>query len=686
MSRFPRRTLVLAALATSASTGVGAFVLDGQIANPPGNLQPSGEPSIVLGGLKGVGNARVPWIAQSAANPGGGARQIFTVVSKNGVYTQEGDSLNFNPEVDADHPDIDFAGAGNKVPWSSWEEKAGGVDQIFASRFLPNGDLSNGVWEINGALRTGAGGSQRGPSLNVNVDKAATESRVAGGTLTAGGDPVPWVTWKEEAALAGLGEQIFVTKGLKDATPGAGQRGSFSWHLQGPDRGPVGLGPTLNIERERDGVHPDIAFTGPSNTVPWVVWYEEDPAGTAPANAKTQKVFAAKFIVDPTLGDRTGKWVPVGNQPGCGFAGGNENPIACALNVDVTKDAENPNVSAGALDPAKPASPWVAWKEVSGGYDRIFVSRLAGETFQLFRGPNADGSLNADPNQEANEPDLHFEANVLTVVWKEKVGTKFHTFSRTFTPGPGGQGGAWSAATDLHIDASRESGNPGIGSFGGSPFAVWAEGSGDPTRGAIVLKHDTAVPQLSTDPASAISKTEATVAGSLTGTPGVYASSIEFGPTVAYGQAVASGDIVNAAGTSGGRITGKITGLGPNSVIHFRTQVATALGVVTGPDQAFTTAGDGAPGASGIPPVPVAPRVTARPVVKRVQVTFKLSRKWKVKIRVHKGTLRGPVVSTVTAKFPKGRSTTLVAVPGSGRFVVEITPRAGKTIFRTVRV
>ena len=356
------------------------------------------------------------------------------------------------------------------------------------------------------------------------------------------------------------------------------------------------------------------------------------------------------------------------------------------MNVDITKDAENPNVTAGSFDPAKPASPWVAWKEVSAGHDRIFVSRLVGDTFQLFRGPNADGSLNADPNQEANEPDLHFEANVLTVVWKEKVGGRFHTFSRTYTPGPAGQPGAWSAASDLHVDVTHESGNPGIGSFGGSPFAVWAEGAGDPTRGSIILKHDTANPTLSTDAASAISTTGASVSGTLAGTPGVFASSVEFGPTTAYGQTLPTGDVVNAAGTAGARISGTIAGLGPNSVVHFRTRVATALGTVTGPDQAFTTAGDGAPGATGIPPLPARPVVTARPAVRRVKVAFTLARKWKVKIRVHRGNLRGPVVSTTTAKFPKGRSTTLLRIPGTGRFVVEITPRAGKTIVRTIKV
>ena len=270
-------------------------------------------------------------------------------------------------------------------------------------------------------------------------------------------------------------------------------------------------------------------------------------------------------------------------------------------------------------------------------------------------------------------------------VWKEKVGASFHTFTRRFTPGANGQGGSWSAAADLHVDASHESGNPGVGSFGGTPFAVWAEGAGDPTRGTIILKHDPAQTTLTTDTATAIAATGASVSGLLTGSPGVYASGVEFGATTAYGQLLPTGDVVNAAGTPGVRIAGSISGLAPNSVVHFRTRAATALGVVTGPDQAFTTAGDGAPGAVGIPPVAAAPAARAKPALHRIQISFQLSRKWKIKIRVHHGTLRGPVVAKLNAKFPKGSSHTALRVAGKGRFIVEITPRAGTRVVRTVR-
>ena len=42
----------------------------------------------------------------------------------------------------------------------------------------------------------------------------------------------------------------------------------------------------------RDGVEPDMAFTGASDTVPWVVWYEQNPS-TVGLNGN-ELVFAAK--------------------------------------------------------------------------------------------------------------------------------------------------------------------------------------------------------------------------------------------------------------------------------------------------------------------------------------------------------------------------------------------------------
>ena len=43
-----------------------------------------------------------------------------------------------------------------------------------------------------------------------------------------------------------------------------------------PARGHGGGDPSLNVDPTRNGVEPDIAFTGANDGVPWVVWYEKD--------------------------------------------------------------------------------------------------------------------------------------------------------------------------------------------------------------------------------------------------------------------------------------------------------------------------------------------------------------------------------------------------------------------------
>ena len=66
------------------------------------------------------------------------SQQIFVRAFKNGQWVTQGRSLNIDPDVEAEAPSIDFAGAGRTVPWDSWYEPnaaLGGEKQIFASRF-----------------------------------------------------------------------------------------------------------------------------------------------------------------------------------------------------------------------------------------------------------------------------------------------------------------------------------------------------------------------------------------------------------------------------------------------------------------------------------------------------------------------------------------------------------------------
>jgi len=140
------------------------------------------------------------------------------------------------------------------------------------------------------------------------------------------------VTWEENDGVPDddtTRRQIFVAKALKQAladTPcppgtkpaGGNNLNGFCWQQVGLERlnpnEPTSLAtgdPTLNIDPTRSGVEPDIAFTGPNDTVAWVVWYEEDPTGIDGLR-NNDMVFAARIVADATA-DGGFHWRAVGN-------------------------------------------------------------------------------------------------------------------------------------------------------------------------------------------------------------------------------------------------------------------------------------------------------------------------------------------------------------------------------------
>ncbi|MGH2938989.1 MAG: hypothetical protein ACRDPE_12815 [Solirubrobacterales bacterium] len=261
----------------------------------------------VVGGSLVAGGKNVPWGVFRQLTSG--KDQVFSRSFANGAWTTRGagtvggrssaapifsGSLNFDQNQDGEAPAIDFAGAGRTVPWATWYEQTTGTgfgaNNIFAGRF----DQVQNKWIFAGQSRgTGGVGTAPVPSLNLHTNRAAENPSVAGGTTTAGGNPGPWVTWQEEGNSApGTGkDQIFVVKpigpgtvecpaGTKPAPAATTPVGGFCWQQVGTER--LGEGPSLNVDRGREGVEPDIAFTGNGDTVPWVVWYEEGPVGDVP--------------------------------------------------------------------------------------------------------------------------------------------------------------------------------------------------------------------------------------------------------------------------------------------------------------------------------------------------------------------------------------------------------------------
>jgi hypothetical protein len=449
--RVARRAVMLATVGVLAATAAAAADLLGLPANgqqvnndPAAGIQPSqnaGASDIAGGSLTGA--ARVPWAAFEQQS--GSSQQIFVRAFKNGAWVTQGASLNISPSSVAEAPRIDFAGPTRTVPWATWYEPSssfGGKLQVFASRF--NSATSSWVPE-------GQGRASGIPSLNIHVVDDAENPSVAGGATVAGNAPVPWVAWQEQdGSVAGSGhhDQIFVSKGVKQATANAPCTGfkpstaasvsAFCWQQVGLDRllasgGASSSGdPTLNIDPSRDGVEPDIAFTGPNDTVPWVVWYEQDDSHIGLAG--NELVFAAKGVADAAA-DGGFHWQAVGSgtaatvnpldSSGANSFGACAASLsaeqACSLNSNASHDAEDPRLAAGTLTPGSPTVPWVVFAEDQGnGKHAIFVSHLSGGNhFVLFNG----GAPVSNTAHDATNPDITFFGNTPYVSWIETVGS-----------------------------------------------------------------------------------------------------------------------------------------------------------------------------------------------------------------------------------------------------------------------
>jgi hypothetical protein len=451
ISMFARRVSVATAAVTLLAAGsafavVGLPADNSQVNNDTAaGIDPnqSAGASDIVGGSLAPAGARVPWATFEQQTGPGEAQQIFVRAFKGGKWVTQGPSLNIDRNAKAEAPSIDFAGAGRNVPWDAWYEPnqaLGGAKQIFASRFA----AATNTWQPEGQDRSANGAGV--PSLNIHTDKDAEDPSVAGGAAVQGADPVPWVAWEEEDGnvnKSGNHSQIFVSKGVKQAAPKAPCTGfkpsdaasvsNFCWQQVGLDRLAEDAGsdakgdPTLNVDPSRNGVEPDIAFTGPNDTVAWTVWYEKDDSNIGLRN--NEQVFAAKIVKDPTA-DGGFNWRAVGNGTAGqtntldttganGFgncAASTTAEDACSLNKVPTNDAEDPRVAAGSLTPGSPTVPWVTWSENGA----IFVSRLVGgDHFELFNGGNPVSPAGAD----AATPDITFFGNTPYVSWTETHGS-----------------------------------------------------------------------------------------------------------------------------------------------------------------------------------------------------------------------------------------------------------------------
>jgi hypothetical protein len=586
--------------------------------------------SDVTGGAVTAGKIQVPWAAfeQRVA---GGEQQIFARAFKNGAWVTQGSpaALNIDPTDEAEAPSIDFAGSGRTVPWVAWYEPSaasGWPTNIFASRF----NVAANRWLASGQGR----GPLHLPSLNIHTLRTAEHPSVAGGAAVAGNDPVPWITWEENDGVPNDGttlRQIFVAKAVKQAVPGTecpvGTKptggidvNGFCFQQVGLDRlnptGPLPSDsgdPTLNIDPTRSGVEPDIAFTGPNDTVAWVVWYEEDPTQIEGLRSN-EMIFAAKIVADGTA-DGGFRWVAFGNGTAgqtnvldtsgvhgfgnCAESGGAED--ACTLNAVASRDAENPRVAAGTLQPGGTTVPWVVWQEDLGsGTHAVFVSRLVGgDHFELFN----SGQPVSNTVNDATRPDITFSGNVPYISWLEDVSGVQVTFVGHFEGGAGAPVFKLDTPTGIPNSAfgpnvadpprvpisSGCTANPtnadGASCQGGgvgTPFVLYTAGS----PGAQHLFAQAFAPtDVSTLAATDVSHTDATLNGSANPGGAAILTHFDFGPTTAYGTSTADARLgVASVATT---FDATVSGLTDGATVHFRAVAKTDFVSVDGPDQSF---------------------------------------------------------------------------------------------------
>jgi hypothetical protein len=465
--------VLLLGAGTALADLVGLPSNGSQVNNDPAagiNPNLNAKESDVVGGSL-TGGARVPWAVFRQQTSG--ADQVFSRSFAGGVWSTRGNgtvggkssanptfggSLNFDQAKDGEAPAIDFAGPNRAVPWATWYEHTaafGDKENIFASFF----SAQQNKWVFAGQSRGAGSGSVLVPSLNIHTDQDAENPSVAGGSAADATKPGPWVTW-QETANDNNRDQIFVSRpvgpgqvncdgvkpaGVPDGTGHVPTLGSFCFQQTGiPRAGNGAQDPSLNVDPTRNGVEPDIAFTGKNaagvqDGVPWVVWYEKDNTNHSVSglNHNNEMVFAVKGIADGVAANGGFHWVAVGNRNSAtldtsganrfgGCAASDTAEAGCSLNRNPNVDAEDPRVAAGTLDPTKPTVPWVVWSEDTGhGIHGIFVSRLVGgDHFELFN----NGAPIADRHHDSSVPDITFFGNVPYVSWHEKHGSQDRGF------------------------------------------------------------------------------------------------------------------------------------------------------------------------------------------------------------------------------------------------------------------
>jgi hypothetical protein len=602
----------------------------------------------VVGGALTAGKPAVPW-AVLRQQEAGAKDQVFSRSFAGGAWTTRGSgtvggrssaspqfrgSLNFDQAQDGEAPAIDFAGAGRTVPWATWYENtlgAGfGANNIFASRFDNSGGPDQGKWIFAGQGRgTGGVGTVPVPSLNIHPEQSAENPSVAGGSAVDPTKPGPWVTWQETTTSpVDKINQIFVSrpigpgapncdnvtpKGVADASGHIPAIGGFCFQQTGIGRvGPGSADPSLNVDPTRNGIEPDIAFTGSNDGVPWVVWYEKDNTDHAISGLthNNEMVFAAKGVSDAAA-DGGFRWIAVGSQlQGTLDATGTNHFGACAasdtteaqcsLNKNAGKDAEDPRVAAGTMNAANPTSPWVTWDEDVNGVKQVFVSRLVGTGAAAhFEVVNNGARISIGANNSIR-PDITFSGHTPYVSWREDIGGGIEkAFTGHFVDAanptfvldnsnvpltPHDQAdvrepiSSTCIATPFNQDGSACQGNAI-----GTPFFLYTNGTSP--RGLFANAYAPDAPI--TGPAGPVGTSSATLTGLDNPQGAPVTASFQYGTTTAYGQSTAPQPLPPSNSLT--PFSARLTGLASATTIHYRAVIGTDFGTFVGADRTLRT-------------------------------------------------------------------------------------------------
>jgi hypothetical protein len=160
------------------------------------------------------------------------------------------------------------------------------------------------------------------------------------------------------------------------------------------------------------------------------------------------------------------------------------------------------------------------------------------------------------------------------------------------------RGVCWNTSQEPTTGSSKTSDGTGDGSFTSSitgltantlyyvrAYAINSEGTGYGNEVSFTTQCQT--PSGTTDPASGIGSTNATLNGTVNANGSSTTVTFEYGLTNSYGNSVTATQSP-VSGNSNTPVSAEITGLTPSSTYHFRVKVVSCGGTVYGDDRTFT--------------------------------------------------------------------------------------------------